>query len=176
MKILLERPIEMVAMRNLYVVKLLQFSMPTIACTLDILSNQAQFGILKHVMNLLPGVIRERNALRQAWTLRVIREEPSPTCFESRISPNPIMNILIWNCRGAMKPTFKKTTLDLVEWHQPVIFVITETRIDGPMTDDIIRRLPFDGAYSTETIGYASGIWLLWCSDFVSMDILSATE
>ena len=137
-KILLERPIEMVAMRNLYVVKLLQFSMPTIACTLDILSNQAQFGILKHVVNLLLGVIRERNELRQAWTLRVIREEPSPTCFESRISPNPIMNILIWNCRVAMKPTFKKTTLDLVEWHQPVIFVITETRIDGPMIDDII--------------------------------------
>ena len=54
--------------------------------------------------------------------------------------------------------------------------MITETRIDGPMTDDIIRRLPFDGAYSTETIGYASGIWLLLRSDFVSMDILSATE
>ena len=72
-----------------------------------------------------------------------------------------------------MKPTLKKTTLDLVEWHQPVIFVIMDTRIDGPMTDDIIRRLLFDGAYSKETIGYASGIW---CSDFVSMDILSVTE
>ena len=75
-----------------------------------------------------------------------------------------------------MKPTFRKTVLDLVEWHQPVILVITETRIDGSRADDIIRRLPFDGAYSTETIGYASGIWLLWRSDFVSMDILSATK
>ena len=75
-----------------------------------------------------------------------------------------------------MKPTFKKTVLDLVEWHQPVILVIIETRIDGSRADDIIRRLPFDGAYSTETIGYVGGIWLLWRSDFLSMDILSATE
>ena len=141
MKILLKRPIEMVAMWNLYVVKLLQFSMLTIACTLDILSNQAQFGILKHVVNLLPGVIRERNKLRQAWTLRVIREEPSPTCFESHTSPNPIMNILIWNCRGAMKPTFQKSfgsgRVALANY-----FCDEETRIDGPKTDDIIRRLP----------------------------------
>ena len=75
-----------------------------------------------------------------------------------------------------MKPTFKKTVMDLVEWHQPVIFVITETRIDGPRADEIIRRLPFDGAYSTETIGHAGEIWLLWQSDFVSMDVLLATE
>ena len=32
------------------------------------------------------------------------------------------------------------------------------------------------GAYSTETIGLAGGIWLLWRSDIVSMDVLSATE
>jgi len=53
---------------------------------------------------------------------------------------------------------------------------ITKTRIDGPKVDEIIRRLPFDGAYSTETIGYAGGIWLLWRSDFVSMDIMLAME
>ena len=75
-----------------------------------------------------------------------------------------------------MKPTFLKTALDLVEWHQPVIFIITETRLDGPRADGIIRKLPFDGAYSTETIGFAGGIWLLWRSDSVSLDILSATE
>lgn len=75
-----------------------------------------------------------------------------------------------------MKPNFKKTVMDLVEWHQPFIFVITETCIDGQRADDIIRRLPFDRAYSTETIGYARGIWLLWYLDFVDMDILSAIE
>ena len=86
------------------------------------------------------------------------------------------MNILIWNCHRAMKPTFMKTVMDLVEWHKPAIFVIIETRIDGSRADDIIRRLPFDGAYSTETIGHAGGIGLLWRSDIVSMDVLFVTE
>ncbi|XP_050249064.1 uncharacterized protein LOC126696350 [Quercus robur] len=54
--------------------------------------------------------------------------------------------------------------------------MITETRIDGPKVDEIIRRLPFDGAYSTETIGYVGRIWLLWRLDFVSMDIMLAME
>ena len=54
--------------------------------------------------------------------------------------------------------------------------MITETRIDGNRADDIIRRLPFDGAYSTETIGHARRIWLLWHFDIVSMDVLSTME
>ncbi|XP_030940993.1 uncharacterized protein LOC115965839 [Quercus lobata] len=175
-KILLKRPIEMIFLGNLSMLKLLQFSMPTIACTLNILRNQAQFGILKLAVNLFPRVIRERNELRQVWMSRETGEGPSLTCFDSRLAPNPIMNILIWNCRGVMKPTFKKTVMDLVELHQLVIFVITKTRIDGPRADEIIRRLPFDGAYSTETIGHVDRIWLLWWSNFVSMEVLLVTE
>lgn len=45
----LDRPIELALMGNLFMVKLLQFSMTPIACTLNIRSNQAQFGISKHV-------------------------------------------------------------------------------------------------------------------------------
>lgn len=127
-------------------------------------------------MNLFPGLIKEKIALRQAWTLREIGEEPSPIWFDAHYTPNPIMNSLIWNCRVAMKPTFKKIVLNLVEWNNPAIFVIMETRIDGNRADDIIRRLSFDGAYSTESIGHAGGIWLLWCSNIVSMDVLSATK
>ena len=145
-KILLEKPMEMVVIGNLFLV------------------------------NLFPRLIREKIALRQAWTLRETGEEPSLIWFDAHCTPNPIMNILIWNCRGAMRPTFKKTVLDLVEWHNPAIFVITETRIYGNRVDDIIRRLPFDGAYSIETIGHANGIWLLWRFDIVSKDVLSATE
>lgn len=38
-KILIEKPMEMVVVGNLFLLKLLQFSMPKIACTLNILSN-----------------------------------------------------------------------------------------------------------------------------------------
>ena len=86
------------------------------------------------------------------------------------------MNIITWNYRGVMKPNFKKTLLDLVAWHRPIIMVITETRMGGDQADAIIRTLPFNGAYSTETIGYVGGIWLLWNSDFVDVEILSTME
>lgn len=75
-----------------------------------------------------------------------------------------------------MKPNFKKTLLDLVAWHRPIIMAITKTRMGGDQADAIIRTLPFDGAYSMKTIGYVGGIWLLWNSDFVDVEILSTTE
>ena len=48
--------------------------------------------------------------------------------------------------------------------------------MSGAKADNIIRNLPFDGAYSTDTLGFAGGIWLLWRSDLVDVDVLSATE
>ena len=103
-------------------------------------------------------------------------DDPSPTHFDSRSSTHPIMNILIWNCRGAMKPKFKQTFMELVNWHHPVIFVVTETRMSGTKVDNILRTLPFDGAFSTDTIGFAGGIWLLWRSDLVDVEVISVTE
>ena len=44
-----------------------------------------------------------------------------------------------------------------------------ETRVGGDKAKEIIDRLPFDGAIRAETIGYASGIWLLWNSDRVTV-------
>ncbi|XP_065629087.1 uncharacterized protein LOC111990897 [Quercus suber] len=54
---------------------------------------------------------------------------------------------------GAMKPQFRKTVMDLVDWHRPLIMVITETRMSSPRADEIIETLPFDGAIVTDTIG-----------------------
>ncbi|XP_075659351.1 uncharacterized protein LOC142629285 isoform X1 [Castanea sativa] len=38
---------------------------------------------------------------------------------------------------------------------------------------EILRTLPYDGIHTTDSIGYAGGIWLLWRRD---MDVLTATE
>ena len=115
-KILLEKPIEMAIMGNLFKVKLLQFSVPSIALTLNICSSLGLLGVLKHTVNLFSEIIQVKRELKQTWKLREMSEDPSPTYFDARSNPNPIMNILIWNCRGAMKPNFK-TAFDLIEWH-----------------------------------------------------------
>ena len=45
--------------------------------------------------------------------------------------------------------------------------IIIETRIGGARARDIIDMLPFDGAIHTNTLGFASGLWLLWNLDGV---------
>ena len=75
-----------------------------------------------------------------------------------------------------MKPQFRKTVLDLVEWHSPFLMVITETRMSGARAVEMIESLPFDGSVVADTIGFAGGIWLLWKTDLVHVDVLAATE
>ena len=114
--------------------------------------------------------------LLEAWKLRDSEDASSLTHFDFESNPNRIMNILIWNCRGAMKPQFRKKFMDLVEWHSPLLMVITETKMSGAKANEIIKLLPFDGAAMVNTIGFAGGIWLLWRMDLVQVDVLATTE
>ena len=71
------------------------------------------------------------------------------------------MNILMWNCRGALNPNFKRRIYEMAINHKPAIMVITETKVGGDRVERIIADLPFDGFITTETIGYAGGLWVL---------------
>lgn len=51
-----------------------------------------------------------------------------------------------------------------------------ETRLGGDKAREIIDRLPFDGAIHTNTIGYVSGLWLLWKSNKVEIESLVNTK
>ena len=117
-----------------------------------------------------------KRELLEAWKLRDTEDKSSLSHFDPATTPYKIMNILIWNCRGAMKPQFRKTVIDLVEWHMPIIMVFTETRMSGARADEIIENLPFDGAVVADMIGFAGGIWLLWRLDLVRVDVLAITE
>ena len=86
------------------------------------------------------------------------------------------MNILLWNCRGALGMDFKRHVLEMMVNHLQSILIITETRVGGDRAAKIIEDLPFDGFFTTETIGYAGGLWLLWKRDEVDVTVLSATE
>ena len=60
--------------------------------------------------------------------------------------------------------------------HRPAIFVVTETRVGGDRAAKIIEGLPYDGLITTDTIGYAGGLWILWKSKEVEILPLSSTE
>lgn len=71
-----------------------------------------------------------------------------------------VMNIIVWNCRGTLKPNFLAHVRDLVQNH-PAIFLVMEIRVGGNRAKEIMDCLPFNGAIHTNTIGYAGGLWLL---------------
>ena len=104
---------------------------------------------------------------------------------EVALVPSPIevpigrlvkMNILMWNCRGALNVDFKRRIFEMVVNHHPAIMVITKTRVSGKRAKRIAKGLPFDGFYATDTIGYAGGLWLFWNKDKAEVFILSATK
>ncbi|KAK7836759.1 putative ribonuclease h protein [Quercus suber] len=86
------------------------------------------------------------------------------------------MNIILWNCRGALNLDFKRRVMEILVNHFPVMLIITETRVGGVRAAKIIEELPFDGFFATDTIGYAGGLWLLWKKEEVEVFVLSATE
>lgn len=101
------------------------------------------------------------------------------------MNPNPVevslgqfvaMNILMWNCRGALNPDFKRQIFEMAVNHNLTIMVIIETRVRGDRAERIIDDLPFDGFITTETIGYARGLWVLWKKEEADIDLLAATE
>ena len=87
-----------------------------------------------------------------------------------------IMNIIIWNSKGSLKPNFQNYFRELAQDHDPAIMVIMETKIGGERAKEITDRLPFDMAIHTDTIGYSGGLWLLWNSDRANISLLAKTE
>ena len=82
------------------------------------------------------------------------------------------MNILLWNCRGALNADFKRRVLEMMVNHQPSIMVITKTRVRGDQAERIIVELPFNGFYTTDTVGYVSGLWLLQKKEEAEISVL----
>ena len=107
---------------------------------------------------------------------RSLSKLEAQTTFDLPLSQSPSMNILFWNCRGALNPRFQSVLVDLINAHSPSIVIITETRIGGTRAKEITNKLSFDGAIHSDTIGYSGGIWVLWNSNGVEVTLLAKTE
>ena len=112
------------------------------------------------------------------WSLKKRKEWVRPLRKESLLLLvfMVAMNLVVWNCRGTLKPNLQDYVHDLVRQHDLAIFVVTETHVGGARARDITDKLPFDGAIHTETIGQAGGLWLLWNSDRVDVSFLASSE
>ncbi|XP_075648414.1 uncharacterized protein LOC142619233 [Castanea sativa] len=133
-----------------------------------VLEEERMFCLKRSQVSVIPAKIGWN--LRWRAGIRPLFDEVLPPIYELT------MNIIAWNCRGALKPNFQSNVHDLVRLHDHVVFVVTETRVGGGRAKDITDRLPFDGAIRSDAVGFTGGIWLLWNSDRVEINTLAITE
>lgn len=60
--------------------------------------------------------------------------------------------------------------------HCHSIMVVTETKVGVDRTSRIIEGLPFDWFITTDTIGFTSGLWILWKKEDAEVNLLASTE
>ncbi|KAJ8429057.1 hypothetical protein Cgig2_025046 [Carnegiea gigantea] len=83
-------------------------------------------------------------------------------------------SIMVWNCQGAGSKTFFNTLAELLRRYDPSILALVETKISGTLTDDVCRRLKFDGLYRMEAQGFRGGIWVLWKIDIIDLKLIKS--
>ena len=137
-KVLRNTPVECAVMGHIHRVKLIQFSMPVIRGTVLVRTNQAELGILNHAVTIFPEEVRSRQVLMERWRWRVMGRHSAVDLLDRSFFTLPTMNIVVWNCRGALKPKFKQTVADLINWHKTVVMIITETRVSGFRVEEVI--------------------------------------
>jgi exonuclease III len=134
------------------------------------------------ILSYLFAMEATRNNLWEMWPERAWNSlEAEGTLFPTQ---NPLfmssseigLNILTWNCRGVLNPCFRKALQDILRINSPDILILTETRLGGSRATDLARSFPFDGFLTTNTIGFAGGVWIMWKTDAVEVEHLCSTE
>jgi exonuclease III len=113
----------------------------------------------------------------KAWNSLEAEGSWYPTLNPPFMSAHEIgLNVLTWNCRGVLNPCFRRALLELLHINDPAILILTETRLGGARAAELAKSFPFDGFLCTNTIGFAGGIWILWKSAAVELELLTSTE
>ncbi|XVF51262.1 hypothetical protein PTKIN_Ptkin04bG0170600 [Pterospermum kingtungense] len=86
------------------------------------------------------------------------------------------IKFLLWNSVGPLNSYRQRVVLDLTNHLQPAVLVLTETRLTRARAEEIIGTFPFDVHRVTPNLGFVGGMWLLWRSEVVEVELLSFTE
>ena len=141
--------------------------------SISVMGNRSMLKLIQ----LMLGKGFSREMMRQTeWNLREKAPYLPPIDDSSFSHYSIMMNIIIWNYREALKPSFQSDVRELITKYDSAILVIMETHISGDRAKEITNRLPFQGAIHTDTIGYARGMLLLWNVDEVEVSNLTSNE
>lgn len=86
-----------------------------------------------------------------------------------------MMNCILWNCRGANKPNFRRAIRYLLKKFQTDVLAIFETHAGGDRAQRICHGLGFENSFRVDAVGQSGGLWLLWRSSVGEVDIVEST-
>ena len=109
------KPVECSMKGSLHRVKMIQIAEAKIKGTILTKTTIGEMGVIHHSITLFRESLVRKTEVMGEWKLRDTEDSSSLVTFDSSKTPFKIMNILIWNCKGAMKPQFRKMVMDLVE-------------------------------------------------------------
>ncbi|KAI7987687.1 hypothetical protein LOK49_LG13G02971 [Camellia lanceoleosa] len=89
---------------------------------------------------------------------------------------NPPMKVLLWNCRGAARPHFRRHFFTIVNEYHPQLVILTKTRVGGTRNNTLSENLGFSNVHISDPIGFAEGIWLLWNDLEIDYEVLLTIE
>lgn len=112
---------------------LLKFEMLFTTCLDPEVFYRRQFKTrLTPLMELNKAAIARRMKMKRA-------NGPSRSISVPKIFDNFSMKILVWNCRGAARPSFVRVMKKLIKRHKPNVVALLETRVLAPHAVGIVR-------------------------------------
>ncbi|KAF7827026.1 Endonuclease/exonuclease/phosphatase [Senna tora] len=87
----------------------------------------------------------------------------------------PKMHILACNCNGAGASDFPRLFRDMMLLYQPDVVILTKTRISEYRASNVVANLGFICFHKVDTMGFSSGIWLLWNPRAIYIELVDSS-
>jgi len=86
------------------------------------------------------------------------------------------MNLFVWNVKGAGSREVLNILREHILMHKPSIVALVETRISGTRAQEVCDRIGFRNCFRVEAQGFQGGIWVLWNSDEIGVEVINSHE
>ena len=87
-----------------------------------------------------------------------------------------LMKCILWNCRGANKPQFRRSIRYLVKKFKTDILAVFETHAGGEAAGRICRGLGFENSFRVDACGQSGGLWLLWREEIGELEVVKSSD
>ena len=86
------------------------------------------------------------------------------------------MKCILWNCRGANKPQFRRSIRYLMKKFKTDILAVFETHAGGEAASRICQGLGFGNSFRVDACGQSGGLWLLWREELGELEVVKFSD